>query len=142
MCTAGGCKDAETLNGSKHLRTGTGAIRRELLINSHLSAPQAQCEKHFACPVLRHFEPFRVSRAFANARRTHRPPAPDCFLNLKPEDYFLFLVLYIHSKGIDCVLVLNVNCSDGLCYFVILFSRCQRKYTSSCVTSCFYVWFG
>ena len=40
-CTAGGWKDAETLNVPKPLRTGTGAIRQELLINSHLSAPQA-----------------------------------------------------------------------------------------------------
>ena len=39
-CTAGGCGEAENLSVPKHLRTGTGAIRQELLINSRLSAPQ------------------------------------------------------------------------------------------------------
>ena len=38
----------ENLSVPKPLRTGTGAIRQEFLINSHLSAPQAQCGKHFA----------------------------------------------------------------------------------------------
>ena len=52
---AGGCKNMENLNVQKPLRTGTGAIRQEFFINSRLSAPQAQCEKHFACPVLRGF---------------------------------------------------------------------------------------
>ena len=40
-CAAGGCKDAENLTVPKPLRTGTGAIRQEFLINSRLSAPQA-----------------------------------------------------------------------------------------------------
>ena len=47
-CATGGCKEAENLSVPKSLRTGTGAIRQELLINSRLSAPQAQCGKHFA----------------------------------------------------------------------------------------------
>ena len=42
-CAAGGCKEAENLSVPKSLRTGTGAIRQEFLINSRLSAPQAQC---------------------------------------------------------------------------------------------------
>ena len=47
-CTAGGCNDVENLSIPKSLRTGTGAIRQESFMLSQLSAPQAQCGKHFA----------------------------------------------------------------------------------------------
>mgnify|MGYP001623807726 CR=1 FL=1 len=47
-CTAGGCNDVENLSIPKSLRTGTGAIRQESFMLSRLSAPQAQCVKHFA----------------------------------------------------------------------------------------------
>ena len=47
-CTAGGCNDVENLSIPKSLRTGTGAIRQESFMLSQLSAPQAQCRKHFA----------------------------------------------------------------------------------------------
>ena len=75
-CAAGGCIGVENLGVPNPRRTGTGAIRWELLINSHLSAPQAQCVWHFACPVLRGFGALRFSHIAADARRTHRPPAP------------------------------------------------------------------
>ena len=77
---AGGCKDMENLTVPKPLRTGTGVIRKELLINSLLSTPQAQCGKHFACPVLRSFGALRFSHDFSDARRPHIPPAPGRFL--------------------------------------------------------------
>ncbi|MFR7971656.1 MAG: hypothetical protein ACLU8C_04620 [Lacrimispora saccharolytica] len=41
----------ENLTVPKPLRAGTGAIRQESFMLSRLSAPQAQCEKHFVCPV-------------------------------------------------------------------------------------------
>ena len=47
-CMAGGCNDVENLSIPKSLRTGTGAIRQESFMLSQLSAPQAQCGKHFA----------------------------------------------------------------------------------------------
>ena len=72
--------DVETLNVPKPRRTGTGAIRSESFMFSQLSAPQAQCLWHFACPVLQGFGTLRVSHIFADARRTHTPPVPDSFL--------------------------------------------------------------
>ncbi len=69
---ADGCEDGEILNGSVLWRTGTGAIRQEFLINSRLSAPQAQDVKSFACPVRQGAEPLRVSPIFADVRRTGR----------------------------------------------------------------------
>ena len=72
--------DVETLNVPKPRRTGTGAIRSESFMLSQLSAPQAQCVWHFACPVLRGFGTLRVSHIFADARRTHTPAVPDSFL--------------------------------------------------------------
>ncbi len=49
VCVYGGrCNDVENLSIPKSLRTGTGAIRQESFMLSQLSAPQAQCGKHFA----------------------------------------------------------------------------------------------
>ena len=59
--TAGDCKDMENLTVPKPLRTGTGVIRKELLINSLLSTPQAQCGKHFAWSARKGFCALRVS---------------------------------------------------------------------------------
>ena len=78
--TAGGWKDAENLIVPESLRTGTGAIRQESFMLSHLSAPQAQCVRHFAWPVLRNFGTLRFSRIFSDARRPRLPPAPGWFL--------------------------------------------------------------
>ena len=61
-------------------RAGTGAIRSESFMLSQLSAPQAQCLWHFACPVLQGFGTLRVSHIFADARRTRMPPVPLRFL--------------------------------------------------------------
>ena len=72
--------DVETLNVPKPRRTGTGAIRSESFMFSQLSAPQAQCLWHFACPVLQGFGTLRVSHIFADARRTRMPPVPLRFL--------------------------------------------------------------
>ncbi len=51
----------ETLSGRKTQRSGTGAIRREFLINSRLSAPQVRCMRHLTCPDRRIFRPLSVS---------------------------------------------------------------------------------
>ena len=80
--TAGGCSDVENLTVPKPLRTGTGAIRQEFFINSRLSAPQAQCVWHFACPVLRGFGTLRFSHIAADARRPRIPPASGGFLGV------------------------------------------------------------
>ena len=47
---AGGCGRGEILNVPGVFRPGTGAIRRERLIRSLFSAPQAQGVMPFACP--------------------------------------------------------------------------------------------
>ena len=83
VCAAGGCFDVENLSVPKPLRTGTGAIHQECLMHSRFSAPQAQCVWHFACPVLRDFGALRFSHIAADARRTHRPPAPVRFLGIE-----------------------------------------------------------
>ena len=80
VCSARGCIKVENLTIPKPLRTGTGAIRQESFMLSHLSAPQAQCEKHFACPVLRSLGMLRFSHFPADARRTHMPSVPVSFL--------------------------------------------------------------
>ena len=49
-CPAGGCGEAENPGVPEPLLPGTGAIRRERLIRSLLSAPQAQGVRPFACP--------------------------------------------------------------------------------------------
>ena len=79
-CSAGGCRKVENLTIPKPLRTGTGAIRQESFMLSHLSAPQTQGVWPFVCPVLRGSGTLRFSHTSADARRTHRPPAPGCFL--------------------------------------------------------------
>ena len=58
---AGGCNDVENLSIPKSLRTGTGAIRQESFMLSQLSAPQAQCGKHFAWSARKGFCALRVS---------------------------------------------------------------------------------
>ena len=117
-CTAGGCKDVENLTVPKPLRTGTGAIRQELLINSHLSAPQIRCVQHLICPVLRGFGTPRFSHVPADARRTRLPPAPACFLffgNRKMIRFSLFhfpehITNFSFVIFFEIILVFNLKC--------------------------------
>src|SRR5699024_11448212 len=60
----------------------------ESFMLSHLSAPQAQCEKHFACPVLRSLGMLRFSHFPADARRSRIPPAPGHFRPPLTKTYF------------------------------------------------------
>ena len=90
-CTAGGCRKTENLTAPEPLGSGTGAIRQESFMLSHLSAPQAQCVRHFAWPVLRNFGTLRFSRIFSDARRPRLPPGPGWFLVVYPENYLIQL---------------------------------------------------
>ena len=80
VCAGDIWKDAETLNVSKHRRTGAGAIHQEIFMISRFSAPQAQDMKSFACPVRNACGTLRFSHLPTDARQTHKPPALACFL--------------------------------------------------------------
>ena len=68
--------DVETLNVPKPRRTGTGAIRSESFMLSQLSAPQAQCVWHFACPARKPPCRQEVPSGATDARRTHTSAVP------------------------------------------------------------------
>ena len=77
---AGGCGRGEILNVPGVFRPGTGAIRRERLIRSLFSAPQAPGVKPFACPGRNDPGALRFSHIPSDARRTRQPSSPLFFL--------------------------------------------------------------
>ena len=79
-CTAGGCGKTENLTVPGPLGPGTGAIRQESFMLSHLSAPQTPGLKPCVCPGPSGLGTLRFSRLPADARRTRMPPSQGVFL--------------------------------------------------------------
>ena len=114
---AGGCGNAENLNVPEVFRTGTGAIHQEIFMISRFSAPQAQDVKSFACPVRNTSGALRFSRAPADARQIHQPPAPPAFLVFRSSRLALRVGVWlwkafdieINNLGFNQVIAQNVS---------------------------------
>ena len=98
--------EVENLSVPEPPGSGTGAIRRELLINSHLSAPQTPGLMPCVCPGPDGPGMLRFSHLPADARRTRMPPAQGVFLFVGSGYFNSFVKTPILFREAVCVEVL------------------------------------
>ena len=113
-CTAGGCGKTENLTVPGPLGPGTGAIRQESFMLSHLSAPQTPGLKPCVCPGPDGSGMLRFSHLPADARRTRMPPAQGVFRPLATTNFHSKPTI-LHTLNIICAKNTGINIDFTIC---------------------------